>query len=98
MNKRNLKFLLGVLSCSFVLTSLAPISAEETTEESVSQTTVVEETEEAPTTVAPEKKEETTQQKSTELSIEDEIFEITQRYGYDVSEYYRPESAILVDA
>lgn len=58
----------------------------------------MEETEEAPTTVAPEKKEETTQQKSTELSIEDEIFEITQRYGYDVSEYYRPESAILVDA
>ena len=42
MNKRNLKFLLGVLSCSFVLTSLAPISAEETTEGSVSQTTVVE--------------------------------------------------------
>ena len=98
MNKRTLKFLLGMLSCIFVLISLAPISAQETTNESVSQTTVVEETVEVATTVTLENKEEMTQKKSTELSIEDEIFDITQRYGYDVSEYYRPESAILVDA
>ena len=51
MNKRTLKFLLGVLSCIFVLISLAPISAQETTNESVSQTTVVEETVEVATTV-----------------------------------------------
>ena len=99
MEKRKFKFLLGLMTCAFALSALAPIAAEETTQEPGEGTTVVEQTEAPETTVATETTEQTTTTtKSKELPIEEDIFEITARYGYDVSEYYKPEGAILVDA
>ena len=99
MEKRKFKFLLGLMTCAFALSALAPIAAEETTQEPGDGTTVVEQTEAPETTEATETTEQTTiTTTSKELPIEEDIFEITARYGYDVSEYYKPEGAILVDA
>ena len=54
MEKRKFKFLLGLMTCAFALSALAPIAAEETTQEPGEGTTVVEQTEAPETTVATE--------------------------------------------
>ena len=52
MEKRKFKFLLGLMTCAFALSALAPIAAEETTQEPGEGTTVVEQTEAPETTKA----------------------------------------------
>ena len=86
MEKRKFKFLLGIMTCAFALSALAPIAAEETTQEPGEGTTVVEQTEAPETTKATETTEQTTTTTtSKELPIAEDIFEITARYGYDVN-------------
>lgn len=41
MEKRKFKFLLGLMTCAFALSALAPIAAEETTQEPGDRKSVV---------------------------------------------------------
>ena len=90
MEKRKFKFLLGLMTCAFALSALAPIAAEEeTASETTEQTTLVHENQTEHNANAEVNK--------SSYDHED-LYEITSKYGYDYDENYRPASAIVVDA
>ena len=90
MDKRKLKFLLGLMTCAFALSALAPIAAEEeTTSDTTQQTTTIQE----------DQSESNHNEEGDKSSFDHEdLYDITSRYGYDYDENYKPASSIVVDA
>ena len=84
MKNRRFKMVLAAFTCAFLLSALAPISAEETTTNSQEETT--------------QAQTETTAAESSISYDSENLYEITSKYGYDYDENYRPASSIVIDA